>query len=51
MHPALYAAVVEAREADLRSARRYDSAVRRAREPRPRLRFPIALRARRLARA
>jgi hypothetical protein len=51
MHPALYVAVIEAREADLRRGRRYDSAVRRTREPRPRLRFRIALRPRRLARA
>jgi hypothetical protein len=51
MHPAIYAAVIEAREADVRSARRYDSVVRRVREPRPRLRFRIALRTRRLARA
>jgi hypothetical protein len=51
MHPALYVAVVEARQADLRRARRYDSAVRRTREPRRRFSFRIALRSRRLARA
>lgn len=51
MHPALYVAVVEARQADLRSAHRHASAVRLVREPRRRFSFRIALRARRLARA
>jgi hypothetical protein len=45
MHPAVYLAVIHAREAELRSARYPE---RPAREPRTRPRLRIALRSRRL---
>lgn len=45
MHPAIYVALIEARETDLRANRRQEPPVRK-----PRVRFPlrIAIRARRL---
>jgi hypothetical protein len=47
MHPALYAAVIEARQSDLRRARRHE--VPAARKPRSRFSLRVAFRPRRVA--
>jgi hypothetical protein len=51
MHPAIYAAMTEARESEIRAARRHETPARRARQPRQRFSIRVVLRARRLARA
>jgi hypothetical protein len=45
MHPAIYQAMVDSRETELRAARHHE---RPAPKPRVRLRFRVALRARRV---
>jgi hypothetical protein len=51
MHPAVYAALTEARESELRAARRHDTPARPVREPRRRFSRRVVLHGRRLARA
>jgi hypothetical protein len=52
MHPAVYAALTEARETEIRRAHRHHhTPAREPQQPRKRLSIRVALRTRRLARA
>jgi hypothetical protein len=52
MHPAVYAALTEARETEIRTARRHHhTPARQPQQPRRRFSIRVALRTRRLARA
>jgi hypothetical protein len=51
MHPAIYVALTEARESEIRAARRRPTPSRQPRQPRKRFSIRVALGSRRVARA